>query len=362
MIILYDCATAPSPRRARILLAEKGIAHDTVQVDLAHGEQLGAAYREINPQCTVPALRIEEGGLLTDNAAIAAYLEARYPEPPLMGRTPQEKAEIASWNWRVEFEGLLAIAETLRNGSPAMADRALPGPVALRADSGTRAARAGARAAFLRDAERAIGRPRVHRHRPVQPGRHHRRGGGGLCPRGARQARGTAPRAAALARGDGAAPVDGTLNRNDGAPGARSLPDDQRSTASATPMPPPMHSDGDALLGVRAAPSRAAASPGCGSPTRRSGGRCAIAPPLTLTLRRVPAHLLVDRAGLRGERLVDLDQVEVGGLPAGALAAPCFDAGTGPMPMIAGSTPDGRVAAMRASGFRPSCCGLLAPS
>jgi len=129
MIILYDCATAPSPRRARILLAEKGIAHETVQVDLVRGEQLGAAYREINPQCTVPALRTEEDGLLTDNAAIAAWLEARYPEPPLMGRTPAEKAEIASWNWRVEFEGLLAIAETLRNGSPAMADRALPGPV-----------------------------------------------------------------------------------------------------------------------------------------------------------------------------------------------------------------------------------------
>ncbi|SEK05625.1 MULTISPECIES: glutathione S-transferase family protein [unclassified Variovorax] len=129
MTILYDCATAPSPRRARILLAEKGIAHDTVQVDLARGEQLGAAYREINPQCTVPALRTEEGALLTDNAAIAAYLEARYPEPALMGRTPQDKAEIASWNWRIEFEGLLAIAETLRNGSPAMADRALPGPV-----------------------------------------------------------------------------------------------------------------------------------------------------------------------------------------------------------------------------------------
>ncbi|WP_422086148.1 glutathione S-transferase family protein [Variovorax sp.] len=129
MIILYDCATAPSPRRARILLAEKGIAHETVQVDLVRGEQLSAAYREINPQCTVPALRTEEDGLLTDNAAIAAWLEARYPEPPLMGRTPGEKAEIASWNWRVEFEGLLAIAETLRNGSPAMADRALPGPV-----------------------------------------------------------------------------------------------------------------------------------------------------------------------------------------------------------------------------------------
>ena len=129
MITLYDCATAPSPRRARILLAEKGIAHDTVQIDLRAGEQLGEAYRRINPQCTVPALRTDEGTLLTDNAAIAAYLEARYPEPPLMGVMPQDKAEIASWQWRIEFEGLMAVAEALRNSSPAMVDRALPGPV-----------------------------------------------------------------------------------------------------------------------------------------------------------------------------------------------------------------------------------------
>jgi glutathione S-transferase len=99
-----------------------------VQVDLRSGEQLGEAYRRINPQCTVPALRTGEGAVLTDNAGIAAYLEARHPEPPLLGTTPLEKAQIASWNWRVEFEGLLAIAETLRNSSPAMANRALPGP------------------------------------------------------------------------------------------------------------------------------------------------------------------------------------------------------------------------------------------
>jgi glutathione S-transferase len=129
MITLYDCATAPSPRRARILLAEKGVAHETVQVDLRNGEQLGEAYRKVNPQCTVPALRTDDGLLLTDNAAITAYLEARFPEPPLLGETPREKAEIASWNWRVEFEGLLAIAEAMRNSSPAMANRALPGPV-----------------------------------------------------------------------------------------------------------------------------------------------------------------------------------------------------------------------------------------
>jgi len=129
MITLYDCATAPSPRRARLILAAKGIAHETVQIDLRTGEQLGEAYRLINPQCTVPALRTEEGMVLTDNAAIAAYLEARYPQVPLLGVTPLDKAEIASWQWRAEFEGLMPIAEVLRNTSPAMANRALPGPV-----------------------------------------------------------------------------------------------------------------------------------------------------------------------------------------------------------------------------------------
>lgn len=130
VITLYDCATAPSPRRARILLAEKGIAHRTVEIDLRAGEQLGAPFRAINPQCTVPALQVGEGGpVLADNAAIIAWAEAFRPEPPLLGTTPLDKAEVASWQWRAEFEGLMAVAEALRNGSPAMAGRALPGPV-----------------------------------------------------------------------------------------------------------------------------------------------------------------------------------------------------------------------------------------
>jgi glutathione S-transferase len=129
MITLYDCATAPSPRRARILLAEKGITHHTVQVDLKVGEQLGEEYRMINPKCTVPALRTEEGVMLTSNAAIASYLEAQYPQPPLLGVTPLDKAEIADWHWRIEFEGFMSIAEAFRNTSAAMLNRALPGPV-----------------------------------------------------------------------------------------------------------------------------------------------------------------------------------------------------------------------------------------
>ena len=128
MITLFDCSTAPSPRRARIVLAEKGIPHETVQVNLAQGEQLGEAYRAINPRCTVPALRLDDGKVLTDNAAIEAWAEAYAPQPPLWGRSPVDKAEIASWHWRIEFEGLQAIAEGFRNSSPAMAGRALSGP------------------------------------------------------------------------------------------------------------------------------------------------------------------------------------------------------------------------------------------
>lgn len=133
MPILYDYARAPSPRRARILLAEKGIAHETRSVDLAAAEQLSDAFRAINPACTVPALVLEGGAeapaVLTDNAAIIAWAEAFKPEPPLLGTTPLDKAEIASWNARIEAECFMAIAEAMRNTAPAMKDRALPGPV-----------------------------------------------------------------------------------------------------------------------------------------------------------------------------------------------------------------------------------------
>ena len=128
MIKLYDCTTAPSPRRTRMFLAEKGIEYENIQVDLTKGEQMSEAFRKINPGCTVPAMVTVDGAVLTENAGISAYLEALHPEPALLGITPIEKAEIATWNWRCEMGGLMSAAEALRNSSPAMKDRALPGP------------------------------------------------------------------------------------------------------------------------------------------------------------------------------------------------------------------------------------------
>ena len=128
---LYDCTTAPSPQRVRIFLAEKGIDMPLVQVDLREGEQLGDAFRKINPECTVPVLELDDGTHISEVFAICQYLESRYPEPVLMGHNSLEQAIVSMWNTKIEQNGLAALAETLRNRAKGMRDRALPGPVNL---------------------------------------------------------------------------------------------------------------------------------------------------------------------------------------------------------------------------------------
>ena len=125
---LYDYTDAPSPRRTRIFLAEKNIDYDCVQIDIREKEQLSDAYKAINPRCAVPALDLGDGTILTENVAIATYIESQYPEPALMGATDIERARVLEWNWRVEYEGLMAVAEVLRNSSEMMKGRALTGP------------------------------------------------------------------------------------------------------------------------------------------------------------------------------------------------------------------------------------------
>jgi glutathione S-transferase len=126
----YDCKTAPSPRRVRIFMAEKGIEIETVQVDLGCGEQFADAFREINPDCVVPALQLDDGSCLSEVIAICHYLEAKHPEPALLGTTDEERAHILMWNSKVEQQGLWAVAEAFRNAAKGLKDRAATGPVA----------------------------------------------------------------------------------------------------------------------------------------------------------------------------------------------------------------------------------------
>src|SRR5947207_1939254 len=90
----YDCTTAPSPRRVRIFLAEKGVSLPTVQVDLRNGEQFSEAFRAINPDCTVPVLTLDDGTVIADAVAICGYIEELHPDPPLIGSTAEERAAV----------------------------------------------------------------------------------------------------------------------------------------------------------------------------------------------------------------------------------------------------------------------------
>ena len=128
-MLFYDCSTAPSPRRARMFIAEKGLEIETRDISIAKGEQLLAEFIAVNPRATLPVLVTEHGSVLTENIAIAGYLEAMYPEPPLMGTTPDDKATVLMWNAICEQQGLLPVSEMLRNSNPRMKGRAITGPV-----------------------------------------------------------------------------------------------------------------------------------------------------------------------------------------------------------------------------------------
>ena len=70
---LYDAAWAPSPRRVRIFLAEKGIEIERVMVDLRSDEQLADRYLAINPRGAVPALELDSGEVICESAAIFCH-------------------------------------------------------------------------------------------------------------------------------------------------------------------------------------------------------------------------------------------------------------------------------------------------
>ena len=110
-------------------MAEKGIEIETVQVDLGSGEQFADTFREINPDCVVPALQLDDGSCLSEVIAICDYLEAKYPEPELLGTTDEERARILMWNSKVEQQGLWAVADAFRNSAKGLKDRAATGIV-----------------------------------------------------------------------------------------------------------------------------------------------------------------------------------------------------------------------------------------
>ncbi len=128
---LYTYDPAPSPQRVTLFMQYKGIEIETEQVDMAQGAHRSEAFTAIAPDQTLPALVLDDGTVLTQVIGIVTYLEAVYPDKPLLGTTPLEKGLIAAWDQKIYNMLFMAIAEALRNSTPGMKGRALPGPLDL---------------------------------------------------------------------------------------------------------------------------------------------------------------------------------------------------------------------------------------
>jgi glutathione S-transferase len=114
MSTLYTAQRCPYAARVRIVLAEKGLAYDTVEIDL--GDRPGWLY-EKNPLGRVPVYEEDEGLVLPESRVIMEYLEERYPEPALW---PADAAERALGRlWLERFDDRLGDAYyAVRRGEP----------------------------------------------------------------------------------------------------------------------------------------------------------------------------------------------------------------------------------------------------
>jgi glutathione S-transferase len=103
-MILHDLAAGMSPRRVRIFMAEKGISIERREVDAAGGANATQDFLRLNPLGKLPVLELDDGTSIAESLAICRYLEALNPDPPLMGRTPREVADIEMWALRSDHE------------------------------------------------------------------------------------------------------------------------------------------------------------------------------------------------------------------------------------------------------------------
>ena len=97
---IYDYPGCPFGKKVRIVLAEKELEFDSVQVDLAKGQQRSDEFRRLNPFGKVPVL-VDEGSVVYESTIINEYLNDEYPHPPEL--LPEDSGERARIRLLVDF-------------------------------------------------------------------------------------------------------------------------------------------------------------------------------------------------------------------------------------------------------------------
>jgi glutathione S-transferase len=97
---IYDYPGCPFGRKVRIVLAEKELSFDSVQVDLSKGQQRSEEFRRLNPFGKVPVL-VDESSVVYESTIINEYLNDEYPHPPEL--LPEDSGERARVRLLVDF-------------------------------------------------------------------------------------------------------------------------------------------------------------------------------------------------------------------------------------------------------------------
>ncbi|OYU70863.1 MAG: glutathione S-transferase [Alphaproteobacteria bacterium PA2] len=120
---LYDTAVAPNPRRVRWVMAEKAITDiEVVRLNMAEGQhRTDEILTRTEGFVGLPILEMDDGTTLTESLAICRYLEGRYPEPNLFGRSLDEVAVIEMWTRRAELLVAHPLMIGVRHLSPVLA-------------------------------------------------------------------------------------------------------------------------------------------------------------------------------------------------------------------------------------------------
>jgi glutathione S-transferase len=103
---LYDYSASANCYKVRLLLAQLGRPYERVAVDIFDGQTLTAEFERINPLRSTPALQLTDGEVLTESAAILAYLargSSFLPDEPWTG------AHVLKWLFIEQTEVIPAI-------------------------------------------------------------------------------------------------------------------------------------------------------------------------------------------------------------------------------------------------------------
>jgi glutathione S-transferase len=96
MLELYHNINSVCAQKVRLALVEKGLEAKEHTMTL-RGDQFDPAYLKLNANAVVPTL-VHEGQAITESSVILYYLDETFPEPPLMPRSPRERAKARMFN------------------------------------------------------------------------------------------------------------------------------------------------------------------------------------------------------------------------------------------------------------------------